>query len=83
MMVAWRRDSFMWFFPDAPVKPALYAQSLARVASRWQRCAGGLVQNGGQPILLSEQVSLPCESPEVFERCVMIAAADMQRLRLS
>jgi nucleoside 2-deoxyribosyltransferase len=43
--------------------------------------AGAVEQTGGYPILLPEQGSLPFDSLEVFERCVMIAAAEMLRRR--
>ena len=41
--------------------------------------AGAVEQTGGYPILLPEQGSLPFDSLEMFERCVMIAAAEMGR----
>ena len=41
--------------------------------------AGAVEQTGGYPILLPEQGSLSFDSLEMFERCVMIAAAEMGR----
>lgn len=43
--------------------------------------AGAVEQAGGRPILLPERGSLPFDSLEVFEKCVMIAAAEMARRR--
>jgi len=39
--------------------------------------AGAVEQAGGHPILLPEQGSLPFDSLDIFERCVMIASAAM------
>ena len=41
--------------------------------------AGAVEQTGGHPILLPKQGRLPFDSLEVFERCVMIAVAEMVR----
>ncbi|MBW6398728.1 nucleoside 2-deoxyribosyltransferase [Roseomonas sp. HJA6] len=41
--------------------------------------AGAVEQTGGHPILLPDQGSLPFDSLELFERCVVIAAAAMAR----